>query len=210
MARAHQFLAALLLVIGLEVPAAGEGVITSFIGGDFAGKIGSRTKAPARVTDDVTYGVAAAFMSRGLAGGVLGLEEDITFAPHFFPGGSRRAPGGTTIAISNLIVGMPLGLAPLFEVGGVGLMPYAVGGFGLIHGESLEFSEFANEVSHDGVVFNIGVGSILFISKYVGIRADLRHIHSFADVNASAFDVSEQRLKLWSGRVGVVYRFGPR
>jgi hypothetical protein len=58
-----------------------------------------------------------------------------------------------------------------------GLRPYAVVGGGLIHAESLDYFEVV-QVRRTVPALNLGFGAIGMLTNNVGVRFDVRHLHS--------------------------------
>jgi hypothetical protein len=112
------------LIMLASAPAWAGGFLSPFIGNNFVfvGDAGHCASAADRSSKHFTYDFSFGFMS----GDAIGVEEDISYAPHFF----GRAPlfGNNSLFsgmtnLTNLIVGVPPGP----------IRPYVSGGGGLVH-----------------------------------------------------------------------------
>lgn len=168
------------------VPAQAEGFITPFIGYNFGGDSGNCPAINDCSTKRTNYGV-----SIGEMGSLLGIEEDLSFAKHFF-GDAPNSDNSVFSAMTNLLVGV--GVGPV--------RPYALAGVGLIrpHVSSPGFSSDNNAFGWD-----LGVGLTVSVAPHVGIRGDVRHLHTFQDVDLSL--LSSERLDFFRASLGVALRF---
>jgi opacity protein-like surface antigen len=80
--------------------------------------------------------------------------------------------------------------------------PYVLAGLGLIrpHVSTVSLSADKNAFGYD-----VGGGVTLSVLPHVGIRGDLRHLHTMEDVNVLLF--SGQHLNFWRGSAGVALKF---
>jgi hypothetical protein len=184
------------LVVLLLAPATAraDGLITPYVGYDFGGNAGSCGNVPGCKTKQVTWGGGLGFM----VGGVLGIEADFSYAPHFFGESSQRSDNYVLTVMGNLIAGVPIGP----------IRPYAVGGVGLLRTDiSRSPSGLYNALTDNSVAFDIGGGMMGFFSNHVGLRGDIRFVRSFSTLSFSAFDLSDENLEFWRGVFGVTFKF---
>jgi hypothetical protein len=174
------------------LPARADGFFTPFVGYDFGGdsKCPSINGCQDKHSD---FGV-----SFGKMGTIFGFEEDIAFAKDFF-GTVPGADSSVFTAMSNLLVG----------VGAGPIQPYFVAGLGVIRPHTtltLSNSDFDKYA----IGYDIGGGVSGFFSKHVGVRGDLRHMHTAQDVPilssiTTPFAVN-QKLDFWRLSIGLVLR----
>jgi opacity protein-like surface antigen len=192
--RASWTVAVACAVLIMPAPARADGLITPFFGYNFSGNAGDCSSNPSCATTQYTYGVAFGFM----AGGLLGLEEDIAYAPHFFGSASDRSDNYVFTAMTNVLVGIPAGP----------VRPYALGGIGLIHTDiSKSTIGLYNALSNNNVGFDAGGGLMVIFSRHVGVRGDLRYTRSFNSIDFSQFQLNNAKLNFWRTYGGVVFRF---
>ena len=160
-----------------------EGFITPFIGYNFGGDSGNCPAINNCTTRRTNYGV-----SIGEMGSLFGIEEDLSFAKHFF-GEAPNTDNSVFSAMTNLLVG--IGVGPV--------RPYALAGVGLIrpHVSSPGFSADNNSFGWD-----LGGGVTVSVAPHVGIRGDIRHLHAFQNV-ALSFVTAQQRLDFFRASLGV-------
>lgn len=167
-------------------PARAEGFITPFIGYNFGGDSGNCPAINNCSSRRNNYGV-----SIGAMGPLFGIEEDLSFASDFF-GAAPNNDNSVFSAMTNLLVGV--GVGPV--------QPYGVAGVGLIrpHVSAPGFSADNNAAGWD-----LGGGLTVSVAPHVGIRGDIRHFHTFQNVDLSYF--TGQRLDFFRGSIGVALRF---
>jgi opacity protein-like surface antigen len=124
-------------------------------------------------------------------GPVFGVEEDISFAKNFF-GDSPGTDNSVFSAMTNLLVGV--GVGPV--------RPYALVGAGLIRSH-VSLTDFTSDKNALG--WDIGGGVTFSIAPHVGIRGDIRHLHTFQDVDVLIFN--GERLNFLRASAGVAFRF---
>jgi opacity protein-like surface antigen len=182
-----------MLGILITAPAHAEGFISPYIGNNFSGDAGQCTTVAACSSKHLTYGVSAGFMG----GGIVGFEEDVSYAPNFF--GSVPAFGNNSVltAMTNLIVGAPLG--PIH--------PYVSGGAGVIR-TSVNFAPAGLATVDDtSLGYDIGGGLMAYFAPNVGIRADYRYIRGAKDITIGNFSISNTALRFQRATVGLAIRF---
>jgi hypothetical protein len=111
--------------------------------------------------------------SFGKMGNAVGFEEEIAWAKDFF--GSTPSGGDSNVltVMSNFMVVPKIGPVRPYGLFGVGLMKAHVS---LNPVNVLAFSN--NQFAWD-----LGGGVMVFFGDHVGVRGDLRHFHSFQDLN---------------------------
>jgi hypothetical protein len=189
----HVFAMAGVLLTVAATPARAEGFFAPFVGYDFGGD----SKCPTiNGCQDKHSDFGVSF---GKMGTVFGFEEDIAFAKDFF-GTVPNVDNSVFTAMSNLLIGV--GVGPV--------QPYFLAGFGVIRPHTtltLSNSDFDKYA----LGYDIGGGVNGFFSKHVGVRGDLRHMHTIQDipilgnVNQTIF-AGNQRLDFWRVSIGVVLR----
>jgi hypothetical protein len=171
-----------------------DGFFTPFVGYNFGGD----SKCPTinvQGCDDRHSNFGVSF---GKMGTVFGFEEDIAFAKDFF-GTQPGVDSSVFTAMSNLLIG----------VGAGPVQPYFLVGFGVIRPHTtltLSNSDFDKYA----LGYDIGGGVNGFFSKHVGVRGDLRHLHTAQDIPilgsvTNPFAVN-QKLEFWRASLGLVLR----
>jgi opacity protein-like surface antigen len=177
------------LFLAVAAPARADGLITPFLGFNFGGDSGYCQSVTNCEEKRANFGVSLA-----TTGGLLGFEEDISFAKNFF----GQAPGtdnSVFTAMSNLVVGIPI---PRVQ-------PYVLGGFGLIRPHVSLGSSLSVEKSDTAFGYDIGGGVTVYPAAHVGLRGDIRHFHTLEDVNVLIF--TSQKLDFWRASAGLAFRF---
>ena len=181
----YTFATAAVLLVGTAIPARADGLIVPFIGFNFGGDSGNCVSLTNCNEARANYGV-----SLGTTG-VIGFEEDISYAKNFF-GDAPNTDNSVFSAMSNIVIGIP---APIFQ-------PYVVGGLGLIR-PHVSLNSLSVENSTLG--YDIGGGLTIYPSSHVGVRGDLRHFHTLQDVDVLLF--SGQKLDFWRASLGLALKF---
>jgi opacity protein-like surface antigen len=186
-------LAAILLALAPR-PAHADAFISPFLGFHFGGDTPDCASVTNCQTKHTNFGVAI-----GATGGILGFEEDIAFAQDFFP----ALPGDESSVLtlmSNLMINVPAGP----------VRPYVIGGFGLVRPHvkaTLNPSAVGGDTNALG--YDIGGGVNIFFLKNVGIRGDIRHIHTLQDVSVLHLGtlIAGQKLDFNRASVGLTLKF---
>ena len=175
-----------------SAPARADGFITPFIGYNFGGDSANCATLTSCQEKHTNFG-----LSMGTTGSVVGFELDLAYAKNFFaetPGSESNVFTGMT----NLVIGIPTGP----------VQPYVLGGIGLVRSHvSLNPTQLSAEKNAFGL--DIGGGVNLFLTKGVGIRGDLRHLHTLQDVSVLHLGsiVSGQKLDFNRASVGLTLKF---
>jgi Outer membrane protein beta-barrel domain len=187
-----QSLRALIIAVGCLVlaalPARAQGFISPYAGYNFGGDSANCVSLGKCEEKRLNVGV-----SLGTTHGIFGFEEDIAYAPDFF-GKTPGASNAVLTLMSNLMLVVPAGP----------IQPYAIIGLGLIrpHAE-LDVSNLS--FNQNALGYDIGGGINLFLAHAVGIRGDVRHMHTFQDVTLGLF--SNNQLDFWRASAGLTFRF---
>jgi hypothetical protein len=176
------------------LPAWADGFVTPFVGYNFGGD----SKCPTINVQGCEDRHSNFGVSFGKMGAVFGFEEDIAFAKDFF-GTVPGVDSSVFTAMSNLLVG----------VGAGPIQPYFVVGLGVIRPHtSLTLAN--SDFDKYAIGYDIGGGLNGFFSKHVGVRGDLRLMHTAQDVPilnsvTTPFAVN-QKLDFWRASLGLVLR----
>jgi opacity protein-like surface antigen len=132
----------------------------------------------------------------GTVGGGFGFEEEFAYAKNFF----GEAPGlesSVLTLMSNLMIAPRIGP----------VRPYVLAGIGLVktHVSLTPESILTSDNNHLG--WNIGGGLTLMLGEHVGVRGDIRYIHSFQDLDLLGFSLDGTKLDFGRAGAGVVLLF---
>jgi opacity protein-like surface antigen len=186
---------AVVILAGAAAPARADGFITPFYGFNFGGDSANCPTFSGCEDKRKNFGV-----SFGTMGPVLGFEEDLSFAKDFY-GAVPGVDNSIFTLMSNLLIGV--GRGPV--------QPYVLVGAGLVRSHTaITLAQF--EASNNSLGYDIGGGVNAFVTARVGIRGDVRHIHTLQDLDILIFDAASQvfvsqKLDFWRASVGVAFRF---
>ena len=176
------------LATAAEVPA--QGFVSPFVGYNFGGDSGCPSLSNC---EDKKINAGVAF---GTMGNVVGFEEELAFAKDFF----GRAPGldsSVLTLMSNLMIVPKIGPVRPYVVGGIGLMK--------THVELTLPSLLTSD--NNNVAWNVGGGVIIMLGDHVGVRGDIRYLHSFQDLTVLGFTLSHTKLDFGRGSAALVLKF---
>jgi opacity protein-like surface antigen len=178
------------ITLGSATAARAQGFISPLIGYDFGGDAGCPNLSNCQ---DKTINASIAF---GAMGSVLGVEEEVAYAPNFF----GNAPGLSSSVLTLMSNAM---LVP--KMGPV--RPYVLAGIGLIktHVDLTTASVLTTDNNNLG--WDVGGGLIGFVGDHIGVRGDLRYFHSFQDRTFLGFTLGNAKLTYGRASVGVVLKF---
>jgi opacity protein-like surface antigen len=91
------------------------------------------------------------------------------------------------------------------EIGPV--RPYATGGIGLIKSHVNFDATSLLDASNNDFGWNLGGGLMVFFGENVGVRGDIRHFHSFQDLDFLGFSLSDTKLDFGRASGSLVFRF---
>jgi opacity protein-like surface antigen len=177
----------------ISAPALADGFVTPSIGANFGGDAGTCASGTSCSSKHLTYGVAAGYMG----GGVLGVEEEVSYAPNFF--GSVPTFGNNSVltAMTNVIVAAPLGP----------IRPYVSGGIGIVRLNANLAPGGIFTVNDTSFGYDVGGGAMGFFTSHVGLRADYHYIRNTKNITLGGFSITNTHLTFSRGTVGVVFRF---
>jgi opacity protein-like surface antigen len=170
-------------------PAYAEGFLTPFVGFNFGGDSANCLSLSSCDEKRLNWGV-----SFGSRHGIFGFEEDIGYAPNFF-GKTAGGDNAVLTVMSNLMVVVPAGP----------IQPYAVAGLGLIRPHA-KFDSSGLSLDQNALGYDVGGGVNVFLAHSVGIRADVRHLHTLQDITLGNL-FSSQPVDFWRGTLGLALRF---
>ncbi len=120
----------------------------------------------------------------------VGFEEDLSYAKDFF-GTAPGAENSVFSAMSNLLF-----------LGAPGrIRSYILSGVGLVR---LRVSHNHTNVDSSVIGYDLGGGVNGFFATHVGIRGDVRHFHTFQDVNVL---LVSGKLSFWRASLGLALKF---
>lgn len=181
----------LLAVAAGSTPARADGFLVPFLGYNFAGDSSNCQSLTNCEDKHANFGV-----SIGSGSGIFGFEEDIAWAKDFY-GSLPGTDNNVFTAMSNLMVGVFTGP----------VQPYVLGGIGLVR--SHVSLNPAVSSSNNALGYDLGGGITVYPSRRVGIRGDLRHLHTFQDVDILKLGTlfTGEKLEFWRASAGIAFRF---
>jgi len=183
---------AMALTLGLANEVRAQGFISPFIGYDFGGDASCPNITNCQ-DKKLNAGIAI-----GSLGSILGFEEELGYAKNFF-GDSPSFSSSVLTLMSNLMVVPAIG--PIH--------PYVLGGVGLVksHIEFTTGSIFTTNNNNFG--WDLGGGVILLFGGHLGVRGDIRHFHSFQDLQIPVlgFTINGSKLNFGRASAGLVVKF---
>ena len=178
------------LTLCLPASSLAQGFISPLIGYDF----GDDSSCPALTgCEDKKLNVGVGI---GTMGSVLGFELDLSYAKGFF----GEAPGYSSSVLtimSNILLGPQIGP----------VRPYGSGGLGLIKTNVSADASSLLDSSNNLLGWNIGGGLMIFATDNIGVRGDIRHFHSFKDLEILGFPISDTKLDFGRASAALVLRF---
>ena len=176
--------------LSLPAPSAAQGFISPLLGYDFGGDSSCPEIAGC---EDKNLNIGAGL---GTLGTIAGFELEVSYAKDFF----GEAPGFNSSVLTlmgNLIVGPQLGP----------VRPYVTGGLGLIKSHVSTDPDVLLDSTNNDFGWNIGGGVMVFLGENVGVRGDIRHFHSFQDLEILNFPLSDTKLDFGRASAALVFRF---
>lgn len=203
--------AALVVVLcGLAAPARADYLFTPFIGGAFGGRTVFHTDQPSESTESLGTHVIFGGSAGWLSSGILGVEGDFAYAPHFFERGglppSATGPAASIVLASTVatVSGSVIVATPL-RVTGYSLRPYLIGGLGLIH-TGITYTAILDPVDDNSLGMNLGAGAIGLLSPRTGLRFELRHFRTLSRDAIETTGERDARLSFWRATIGVIIK----
>jgi len=199
--------ALVVVLCGLAAPARADYLFTPFVGPAFAGNTVFHIDPPSGSTESLGTHVIFGGSAGWLSSGILGIEGDFAYAPHFL---ERKAPTSgipASIVLSSTVAtvsGSVIVATPL-RVTGYSLRPYLIGGLGLIH-TGITYTAILDPVDDNSLGINLGAGAIGLLSPRTGLRFELRHFRTFSrDANETTGE-RDARLSFWRVTFGVIIK----
>ena len=189
--RLATFGALVVSLLALAAPnAQAQGFISPLIGYDFGGDAGC-PKITNCQDKKLNVGVAL-----GAMGSVLGFEEEFAYAKNFF-GDAPNLSSSVLTVMSNLMIVPAIGP----------VRPYVLAGIGLIktHVDFTTASIFTSDNNNLG--WDVGGGLMIFPVPHVGVRGDIRYMHSFQDLKTLGFTLGDTKLNFGRASAAVVFTF---
>jgi opacity protein-like surface antigen len=182
-------------------PASADGFVSPTVGVNFGGSAGGnlRTATNNAASDGskINWGVAAGWMSAG----AVGVEEDFQWSPDFFGHGGTVDNSRVITAMTNLIVGAPIG-----GQHGPGIRPFASLGVGWINQNITAFTGVGNFTEND-FGWDLGAGVMGYFSNNIGLRFDYRYFRNFQETNSNTIGLEVGHFAFNRASLGVVFRF---
>jgi opacity protein-like surface antigen len=143
-------------------------------------------------TRRVDYGIGLGYL-----GTLFGFEQEITHSPSFFGESAASDKNSVTTIMSTVLVIVPLGP----------IRPYGTAGLGAIR-TSADFN-IADTVRFrdSGLGWVLGAGVMLFPTRHLGVRADVRRYRGTSDLEIGGFSFEGSPLTFSRGSASVVIRF---
>lgn len=177
------------IFVGAAAQARAQGFISPMYGVNFGGVSGC---PPLNGCTDMQTNLS---VGAGVFGTSIGVEAEIAYAPTFF----GEAPGLSSHALTlmgNVLLAPQVGL----------LRPYMLGGLGLIKTRA-ELSAPSASTTNNTLGFGVGGGVIVFVTKHLGLRVEMRYLHSFSDFTVEGLALSSDNLDYSRASAGGVLRF---
>jgi Outer membrane protein beta-barrel domain len=197
--------ASLVSLLLVAAPVRADILLTPFVGGTFGGSASSQLADIVGDQSKTTFGGSIAIMSAG----VFGVEGDLGYTPKFFGTDLQVAGVPVSLAQNNVLTAMGnlmLGI-PLQNSNGPGVRPYAVAGIGLIR-QRLNLASGLVGYTVKDLGYDVGGGVLVFFSRNVGIRGDLRYFRTLGGNTISdLIDLQPGAFNFTRASVGVTFRY---
>ena len=186
--RQWRLAAALTALVVIAVPrvAHAQGFISPSFGYAFGGDTGCRSATDCK---DKNWNWGG---SIGALGSFAGFEAELTHEGEFT--GDRPNRTSVTTVMGNFL------LAPRIAI----VQPYGLAGIGAIRTRA-----DVSAASQTQVGWSIGGGLLVFVQKHIGLKADVRHYHSFEKLDLLGVELAHDQSKIGFGRAafGVLLKF---
>jgi hypothetical protein len=179
--------AAITVLSATEVRA--QPFFSPFIGYDFGGDSGCQTLRGCE-EKKTNFGI-----SFGTIGAATAFEQEIAYAKNFF--GSTTGESSSVLTIMSNIM-----IAP--KIGPV--RPYGLFGFGLMKTNVNLTPAAVVSFTNNHFAWDIGGGLMVFFGEHFGIRGDIRHFHSFQNLEIQGFALDNTKLDYGRASVAIVLK----
>ena len=181
---------AAMLLAGSARLANAQGFISPFVGYNFGGDAGCPDITNCE-DKHANYGIAF-----GALGSFVGFEAEYAHTSDFLGATSNQTTDVNTF-VGNFM------LAPKFGP----VQPYGLVGFGLMRTSVASVGENDDDNS---IAWDLGGGLLIFFSRHVGVRGDVRYFQSFEVIDFSKFPslpISDRKLDFGRFAGAVVFKF---
>jgi opacity protein-like surface antigen len=184
--------------LAMATDARAQAYVSPLVGVNFGGDSGCLEISQIADCENRQWNYGVAF---GAMGNMVGIEQEIAYAHHFF-GDAPGLSSSVLTVMTSMVVGPDLRVVRPYVLFGLGLIktdidfsPSSLIGFGS--------SEFG---------WNIGGGLSIFFGRHFGIRGDVRYFHTFTSVDPIVIESTGEILggsKLDFGRAAgaLVFQF---
>jgi opacity protein-like surface antigen len=173
-------------------PAHAQSYFVPFYGFDFGGDAGN---CPSVLNDCSVKRTAYGFAVGHLSHGILGFEEDFSYAPDFFGTSTSFGTNNSVLTLmSNLVVSIPAGPVHPYVSGGIGLMRTKV---------DLTLSSLLS-TNNTSLGYNLGGGVMIFLPAHLGLRVDYRNLRSATNVTIAGITLEGPKLNFSRIAFGLV------
>jgi hypothetical protein len=212
--RAARLLRVVAIACGLTVAvaspsAAGDWLITPFIGTTFAADSNLVPLINGAGEKKTTIGGSGGFLTDG----IIGVEANASYSFGFFnPGTDTFATAASAPVRTHTALGTLMGdviFAVPVSITHESLRPYAVAGAGIMHATVEDIISFQS-VQRNLAAMDVGGGVIGFVSRRAGFRFDVRRFNSLTHEPSAIPFFGGSRLSFWRLSAGVVLRLGDR
>jgi hypothetical protein len=189
-----------LLLLLSPCAAAADWIFAPFVGSAFGGSTALPDLEQGASSAHLIFGGTVGWWSQG----ILGIESDFSFAPHFFETDNTTEVITSSNVITlggNVVVAVPL------SVTRESLRPYLVGGLSWMHASIDDVRGLLPELfgrTRNSVGVNFGGGAIGLITPRTGLRFEVRHFGSLEREEDRFSRETESLLSFWRATVGVV------
>lgn len=187
------------LLWGSSRKAHADYLFVPFVGSTFAGNTAFLNLEQGAGAAQVVFGGSASWLSSG----ILGVEGEFAYAPHFF---ERDNEGGQIVKSDEMTISGSVIVAVPLSVTDYSLRPYAIGGLGLMHSGITYFGDAFDPVDDNSLGVNFGAGAIGFVTQRTGVRFEVRHFRTLDRQRNLATGELSTLLSFWRFTVGVVIR----
>ena len=137
----------------------------------------------------------------------IGFELDGMYAPSFFGNQGPYGENSVTTVMANFVLAGGGGGRYGFGRRRTSLRPYVTGGAGVMH-EVVTTAVAANRISNNDLGLNLGAGVMVFTSRSVGMRGDVRYFRDLMDTQSgNTTNIDFGSFHFWRASIGVILAF---